>query len=374
MSVRLVLRCLVLACVVLSTTSLGVGAQSAAPPLPANPTVKLAKIPVPGKPLASFDISWVDPIAGKYYLADRTNSSIDVVSIATNQVIQQIGGFKGFTGKNSSSGPDGVIVTFSNKEAWAGDGDSTVKVVDLQAGKIVASISSGGKLRVDEMTYDPKENIIIAANNADDPPFVTFFSVGSRTVLKKIEYPDAEGLEQPYYDADSGNIYMSVDHTKKNPGGQIDEIDPKTLTVSTSFPLNDCDPTGLTGGYKNQILVGCGTAGHMPILDKITGKILADFPNAPNVDEVWFNPGDNRYYGAGSGPQQLAVIDAATMTLLQNVETGLGAHSVAADPVTNHIFAPVAAPDPACPSGCIAVWTNANLDMKGLTGIRPLTQ
>ena len=375
MSVRLVMRCVALAFVALSATSLAVGAQSQSTTMttPANPTVKLAKIPIPGSPLRSFDISWVDPIAGKYYLADRTNKSVDVVSIGSNQVIAQIGGFTGFTGKNSSSGPDGVIVTYSNKEAWAGDGDSTIKVLDLKANTVVATISSGGKLRVDEMTYDPVDNIIAAANNADDPPFVTFFSVGSRSVLKKIVYPDAEGLEQPYWDADTGLFYMSVDHTKQNPGGQVDEIDPKSLTVWTTFPLTDCDPTGLTGGYKNQILVGCGTAGHMPILDKITGKVLADF-NVPNVDEVWFNSGDNRYYGASSGSQVLTVIDAPTMTLVQNVETGLGAHSVAVDPVTNHIFVPVAAPDPACPMGCIGVWTNTNLDMKGSTSFRSLAK
>ena len=368
MSVRFLVRCVVLAAFTLSATSLAVGAQSDQS-APANPTVKLAKIAIPGNPLNSFDISWVDPIAGQYLLADRSNKSVDVVSIATNQVINQIGGFVGNTGKSSTSGPDGVLVTFSGKEAWAGDGDSTMKVVNLQSGKVVASINTGGKNRVDEMTYDPTDNIVAAANNADNPPFVTFFAVGSRTILKKIAYPDAEGLEQPFYDSDTGMFFMSVDHTKKNPGGQVDEIDPKSLTVQVSYPLTDCDPTGLSGSYMNQLLVGCGTAGHMPLIDKWTGKILVDF-NAPNVDEVWFNPGDNRYYGASSASQALTVIDAATMTLVQNAETGVGTHSVAADPVTNHIFVPVAAPDPACPKGCIGVWTSPMGDMNGLKNIR----
>jgi hypothetical protein len=51
-----------------------------------------------------------------------------------------------------------VVVTFSNRELWAGDGDSTVKVVDLTNNSIVATISTGGKFRADEMAYDPKDS------------------------------------------------------------------------------------------------------------------------------------------------------------------------------------------------------------------------
>jgi hypothetical protein len=96
------------------------------------------KISVPGHPLRAFDISWVDSASGHYYLADRSNAAIDVVDVAANKLTTQIGGFVGNTGKNDTSGPDGVITTFSNRELWAGDADSTVKVIDLTTDKIVA--------------------------------------------------------------------------------------------------------------------------------------------------------------------------------------------------------------------------------------------
>src|SRR5207248_2991862 len=149
---------------------------------------RLAKIDVPGRPLRAFDISWVDSASAHYYLADRSNGSIDVVDTQSNTVTSQIGGFVGATGKNDTSGPDGVVTTFSNRELWAGDGDSTVKVVDLTTNSIVATISTGGKFRADEMAYDPKDNVILVANNADEPPFGTLISVGTRTVLKKITF------------------------------------------------------------------------------------------------------------------------------------------------------------------------------------------
>ena len=58
-----------------------------------------------------FDISWVDQATQLYYLADRSNAVIDVVDTKTDTFVKQIaGGFKGFTGNNDTSGPNGVVV------------------------------------------------------------------------------------------------------------------------------------------------------------------------------------------------------------------------------------------------------------------------
>src|SRR6266700_7330142 len=111
MFARFVLRCAPLALGAMMLTSASV---SAAPPTAPATVVRIDKIPVPGKALKAWDISWVDAPSGKYYLADRSNASIDVIDVMTNRVISQIGGFVGNTGKNSTSGPDGVVVTFSN--------------------------------------------------------------------------------------------------------------------------------------------------------------------------------------------------------------------------------------------------------------------
>ena len=359
---RFVLRGAPVALLAITLTSVS---ASAATPAPAT-TVRIDKIAIPGKPLKAFDISWVDAPTAHYYLADRSNGAIDVIDEMTDTVTAQIGGFVGATGNNNTSGPDGVVVTVSNKELWAGDGDSTVKVVDLVANKVVATISTGGKFRADEMAYDPKDNVLIAANNADDPPFATIFSVAGRTVIKKITFPNAtNGAEQPQYDPATGMFYLSVPATVANPGGEIAVIDPVSLAVTTSYGLKDCGPNGLAIGPGNQLLAGCGNPHRSVIIDKTNGAVLADFSTVGGSDEVWYNPGDNRYYLAETAFQNLGIIDAGTMTMVGEVQSGIGAHSVAGDRVSNHIFVPVAGPDPACPNGCIAVYSAANLENKG---------
>src|SRR5216683_7802953 len=277
MFARFVLRCAPLAVTAMLLTS--ASASSAPPPAPAT-VVRIDKIAIPGKPLRAWDISWVDAPSAKYYVADRTNASIDVVDVMTNTVINQIGGFVGATGKNDTSGPDGVIVTFSGRELWAGDGDSTMKVIDLTSNTIVATISTGGKFRVDEMTYDPKDNVIIAANNADEPPFATISSVSERSILKKIPFPTAtNGTEQPIYDPQTGMVYLSVPASKANPGGEIAVIDPVKMAVVATYGLTNCSPNGAALGPGNQLLAGCGVAGRSVIVDKTNGAVLADFSN-----------------------------------------------------------------------------------------------
>jgi DNA-binding beta-propeller fold protein YncE len=356
-----------LRCAAFALTGMLLGGPVASADPVANSTNRLAKIAIPGKALRSFDIGWVDPASAHYYLADRSNAAVDVIDTTENSVVTQIGGFKGFTGNNDTSGPNGVVVTVSRKEMWVGDGDSTVKVIDLATGSIAASISTGGKNRADELAYDPQHGVIVIANDADDPPFLSFISVGSRSVMKKLDFPDAtDGLEQPIFDPSTGMMYQAVPATKDQEGGQVAVLDDSKMAVVATYPLNNCQPHGLAVGLNHQLLVGCSVEKHTLLLDDTTGKVLADFNQTGGSDEVWFNPGENRYYLAERGAQDLGIIDALTMNFVENVETGVGAHSVAADDANNHIFVPISAPDPACPNGCIGVFASVNGDRGGL--------
>ena len=85
-----------------------------------------------------FDISWVNPDRAEYYFADRSNAGIDVIDTQTLTFKRTIGGFVGIklnaagtAVNNNISGPDGVMS--HGRWLYAGDGDSTLKVIDLNA-------------------------------------------------------------------------------------------------------------------------------------------------------------------------------------------------------------------------------------------------
>src|ERR1700731_1656690 len=103
----------------------------------------LTAVAIPGNPLRSFDISWVSPDRGEYYLADRSNAGVDIIDTRRSMFKKTIAGFIGIklnaagtAVDNNHSGPDGVVS--HGKWLYAGDGDSTLKVIDLESGTIVA--------------------------------------------------------------------------------------------------------------------------------------------------------------------------------------------------------------------------------------------
>ena len=352
---------------------------------------RVATIHVPGKPLSVFDISFVDPTLPLYYLADRSNAALDIVDTRTNTVIAQVGGFVGVrkdpaTGltSNAVSGPDGVA-TVGAGEVWVGDGDSTVKVVDVVSQKVTDTISTAldgenGDIdkRADEMFYDPHDNVMLVANNAATPPYVTLISTlpNDHRVLAHIVYivyGDSDGVEASVYDPANGLFYVNLTQIGADPNnGAISIVDPRQLKEVGRFPVTGCTGTGLDLAPGGKLLVGCSLTNTSQIISARDGSLLGEFPQVSGADQIWYNRGDGKVYiaarnnPAAAGGPSLGVIDALTNTFVTNIPTDASAHSVAADARTGNIFVPLGpiASDPACTAGCIAVYNgqqNENL-------------
>jgi hypothetical protein len=330
-----------------------------------------AVAPPPGDQITSFDISFVDPtnvVAGrrKYYLANRTSKAIIVVDTVTNTVVNSFKpGFAGFSGNNDTSGPDGVL-TVDEKEVWVGDFPSRVWVLDINTGsQVVPPISTGGANRADEMCYDPVDKIVAVVNNADSPPFITFISTATKGVLGKVVFDGAggrplatNGAEQCQWNPRTGKIYLSLPEingpgNNSAPGGVV-VFDPTTRAIVTTFivPLSACTgPQGLAVGPAPQIGLGCnvGVIGGNPaantaIINENTGAVIAAFPGKGGGDEIWYNPGNNKYFFAARqapGGEKLFIFDADTFAA-QGVSTGTlsNAHSVAVDSISNRAYVP----------------------------------
>ena len=305
---------------------------------------QIATISVPGG-LAGFDISWVDPGSELFFLADRTTTKgtgrIDVIDAQTNTFLYSIPtrptefGFAGTVPSPrpgcSVSGPNGVVAIPQKNQLYVGDGDSTVKVVDLAAKAIVAIIPTGGQCRADELAYDPIDHIIVIANPADNPPFLTFINVDTQTVVGKYNYPAKQnGLEQTVYSPLTKKFYLSRPVSTATAGdGGVDVIDPITMQVVSTYPTPSCSPAGLVLTANQNLVTSCGV-----VLDSRTGNILAT-PSGASSDQIWYNPGDNLVYFGSNG----AVIDAESNQVVGSLSNQ--GHTLAVDPNNNHVFAPV---------------------------------
>jgi hypothetical protein len=397
----------------------------------------LTTVPIPGTKANTtggnmyvFDISFVDQTTQTYYLADRSNAVVDVVDARTNTLISQISAkpaFTGFTGNNGTSGPNGVVAAFP--WLFVTDANSRVVSINLRNGNTVGDVSTGGApgLRADELAYDANDGLLLVVNNADTPPFASLIRVnqmsGALTVVKRITFDtmhtgvDAtNGAEQPVWEPVTGKFYLSIPQVGPNlKDGAVIRISPAGA-VEVQYPIQFCQPAGLTVGPNVDLLAGCNTifdtAGNawdstknvtaspiQVILDARTGAIDKIVPGVGVGDEVWFNKGDGNYYTASStsplrpteviaatpltaqGAAILGVIDARDKTVKQLVPTfntpavttgpllhaASTAHSVAANAENNHVFVPLGANNvfPNCLTGCIAVYgTGARADVR----------
>ena len=207
-----------------------------------TPVGLIGVISVPGNPITSADIAWVDPGTERYYLADRSNSGVDIIDAETDFYVGRVGGMAGplpstgGTAAMNGPGPNGVLVT-PNRKLWAGDGNSMVQVADVDPDSpnylnIIGSINTAipacdnGTVaghfcgRADELGYDPKDHLILIANNAPSSivaphnlidPYATFISANPPyAVLSHITFPGAGGLEQPLWDPELHRFWLTV--------------------------------------------------------------------------------------------------------------------------------------------------------------------
>src|SRR6266404_3931168 len=305
-----------------------------------KPVKLIGAILVPGNPLR-FDISWVDQATARYYLAEGGNAGVDVFDAENDLFLGRIPGFHGVgapddpCGPIEGMGPSGILVTPDN-HLWADDAHGTVKVFDLTNAQPpfnnvspVATISTGAHCRADEIGFDPKDHVIMVGNPEEHPPFATLISSDAPyTVLGKIPFPDATGLEQPLWDAElkGGRMLLTVPDEEGDKGKVvvINLKDPKNPVIEATYPTPHCG-SGLALGPSQHLLVGCEGGKQLLILNALTGKVITTVEQTQGADEVWYNSGDNSFYapfGFGANPT-LSVIDAATGKLISNLPAGL---------------------------------------------------
>jgi DNA-binding beta-propeller fold protein YncE len=350
------------------TLAAGVGLSALAGTAGAAELRQIGTISIPGEPLNSFDISYIDQATGMYYLSDRSNKGIDIIDTKKGAWVGRVSGMVGFSGKNDTSGPNGVII--AGKEAWVGDGDSTIKVIDLKSMKIVDTIKTGGKNRADEIGYDPKDGVIAIANADDDPPFLTLISTKpGHKIIGKLEMPNfTDGMEQTVYNPGDGMFYTDIPEMDKDKtkGGLL-VTNPKTAKQVKIIPVDSCAPHGLVFGSNGMAFLGCnagnerlGLPAKQVVVDTKSGKTVAEIAGVGGSDESAGNNKLGQYYGALNGQPGgpiLAVIDAKTHEVVQKIPTGPGAHSVAASQANGRVYVPIAAEQGGMKGcGCIAVF------------------
>ena len=328
-----------------------------------------AMIAIPGVPVDVFGAMFVDPSIRRAFLTDRSNKAIDVIDTEADKFLSRVTGFVGVAATGNVSGPQGVVTTNDGTEVWATDGDSTVKVIDLATGKIVDTISTGGKQRTGEVAYDPRDKVVLVTNPDETPQYVTLISTepGHKIIAKLVLANATEGLERPAYSPQTGLFYVPVPSLDKaRTAGGLAEIDPRSGNLVALRPTEHCNPHSLAIISENRVIMGCnygapdstGDRGQLLMFDLVVGKNLETGAGLGGDGQTAADLTDGLYFAAANknpGGPVLKVVDVRSLRQLQTINTWDGSHSVAVNDVTNRVYLPTAAKTGPC-GGCIEVY------------------
>lgn len=340
------------------------------------PTVSFETTIGPPPATASFDIGFVKNDIGKYVLADRTNNAVDLFDATVPDFTGYIGQ-NGFVGNHPTcgkphacSGPNGVAID-DNNHVWAGDGPasacstpgampcacttgettSMVKEYLLATGTgasgRLACLDTGGHYRADEMGFDPRDEELLVANDADG--FLTLIKTEEpASIAAKFCYTGNDvgctanttlttpnGIEQPVYDPKTHLFYLAIPGSSTADSGRIDVFNPAggnlVYVKSLSTAPSGCTggPTGLALDKTSELLGACSNGA---VLVDIGGKsptLIGNATTTGGADEIWFDSISDAWYL--STPGQLGVVSAEKGNAIQDpTSTGCCGHSVAA--------------------------------------------
>ncbi|MFL5813005.1 MAG: YncE family protein, partial [Bdellovibrionia bacterium] len=132
-----------------------------------------------------------------------------------------------------------------------------------------------------------------------------------------------------------GTIFVNIEDKS-----EIQSLDPKKMSVKATWPLAPCkEPSGLALDRKNhRLFSGCDKL--MAIVNSENGKVVTSLPICDGVDATAYDP-ETALAFASCHDGKMSVIHEDSpdkFSVVQTVETQLGARTMTLDPTTHQAF------------------------------------
>jgi hypothetical protein len=266
--------------------------------------------------------------------------------------------------------------------AALGDDQNTVEVIDLKAGKWIASIP--GQSKPQGLFYSSDFKKLFVANGTDGTCKIfggdTFKFIGSLQLGTDADHvgydPATKYLYVGFGDAKSGGLAIIDTRNNKHIGDiktdaraggiKIEKSRPRTfvtLTGATNLGVVDLKkreqiaawPTGVAGNVAltldeshRRLFDGVREPATLIVMDTDSGKEITRLEGVAGIDDLWYDSAHNRVYASGGRGFDVGYVytyqqkDADHYQLLAKVPTSAGAGTSFWSPELNRLY--VAAP------------------------------
>src|SRR5579871_2840263 len=290
----------------------------ALPALADEPLKAQKPITIPGG-AGGFDWMRVDGNSDRVFATHKGTKSVAIVDLKTDTVLPSV----------EVGTAQGIAIDRRDNKIFLGDEEEhKVVILDYTTLKKTGEVAVTGP--VDDVTYCRKNGMVYA--DCDDGTDVWVIDAKTEKIVTTVKIPEAP--EKIEYDRTSDRLYQNI---KSN--NTIQVIDPSTNKVEKTIDTAPATgPHGLVIDSKKQRLYSAGSNGKLVVVDMKAGKVIANVDIEKGVDQIAYDPGNQRIYCACHGA--ISVVEATDdgAKLLGNVKAPNGAHTITVDPKTHAVW------------------------------------
>jgi len=197
------------------------------------------------------------------------------------------------------------------------------------------SLAKKGDLKVngpgDDIELDPKHGKLYVDH--DDGTEVWVVNPKTMNLIGTITVEEAP--EFVVYSPRADRLYQNIKSTD-----HLQVINTATDKVVATWPTApESKPHGLAIDEKTSRVFSVGSNGKMDVMNLKTGKILQVIDVKSGVDQIVFDTGNRRVYCAAKGFISVVQENAdGSASLLANVASPMGAHTITVDPMTHDVW------------------------------------
>ena len=256
----------------------------------------------------------------KLYVACGDDDSIDVIDLATLEVVDSI-----------PTGPSPEVFTFSPDEKQiyvSNEEDSTMEIIDVASKTVIARVPTGAEPEGVIKSIDGK-SVFVTSEVAD---MVHVVDIATARVTKNI----VVGTRPRRFvvTPDGAELWVSDELSS-----EVHVINLATLEISEvlsflppGFRAEDVTPVGMAitrDGSK--VIVSLGRANHVVFVDTKSREVLAYTLVGSRAWDVDLSRDETTVYVANGLSDDITVIDMASMKAVQSVPVGRTPHSIRVD-------------------------------------------
>ncbi len=282
----------------------------------------------------SWDYISIGPGNNRLYVSHGTQ--VNILDLVTGDSVGVI---------ENTTGVHGIAFDPSQNKGFTSNGRiNNVTVFDLTSNAVITQIATGGN--PDAIFYESYSKRIVTCNGRGKN--LSFIDPVSNKLVDSIA---VGGKPETAVSDGKGKLFVNIED--KN---EIVMVNLKTMKVEGHWPLTHAEePAGLAfDRASNRLFAGCGNK-LLAVVDATTGKVLQELPIGDGCDGSAFDPATKNVF-ASNGDGSLSVYHenaSGMLELLANAPTKRGARTIAVDEKSHLVYLPTAdfeAADPAAPN------------------------